>query len=356
MFVLRELLQKLVSIPGPCGFEHEVARYLFDRLKGSADDAWVDGLGNVLIKRVGAHPGPTLMLSAHADEVGFIVKKIEPNGLLRFEKVGGHDDRVLLSEHVTVTTQEGKRYEGVIGCISCHMLRFDDPHLVRKHSDMYIDVGARDAEGVRRMGIQVADPITWATPYREFGEGRAMGHAFDDRAGCAVLAKCLEEIDFSKVHGTVYGVFSTQEELGLRGARVASQQITADVAIAIDTTAVSDTFEGMMDHTLALGAGVGIKAMDHSLMASVAVRRQLTELAVQHGIPHQIEVFCGIGTDAGEMHKEKAGVPTCTLSIPSRYAHCPYEVIDLGDLQATHDLLTRFILSMRSREEFSFLR
>ena len=111
--------------------------------------------------------------------------------------------------------------------------------------------------------------------------------------------------NFSQVHGTVYGVFSVQEELGLRGARVASQQIAADVALAIDTTAVSDTFEQMMDGTLALGAGVGIKAMDHSLLASVAVRRKLTALAKAHNIPHQIEVFCGIGTDAGEMHKER---------------------------------------------------
>ncbi len=352
---MQELLRELVSIPGTCGFEHEVARYLYNRLKDQADAIHVDGLGNVIVRRDGGHPGPTLMLSAHADEVGFIVKKIEKNGLLRFEKVGGHDDRTILNEHVIVRTQDGVLREGVIGCISCHMLRFDNPQLVRKHSEMYIDVGAKDAEGVRRLGIQVADPITWATPYRPFGENRAMGHGFDDRAGCAVLCKCLESLDFSQVHGTVYGVFSVQEELGLRGARVASQQIAADVALAIDTTAVSDTFEQMMDGTLALGAGVGIKAMDHSLLASVAVRRKLTALAKAHNIPHQIEVFCGIGTDAGEMHKEKAGVPTCTLSIPSRYAHCPYEVIDLSDLQATYDLLAQFILSMRSKEEFAFL-
>lgn len=348
---MQELLRTLVSIPGACGFEHEVIRYLYNRLKAKADEIWVDGLGNLIARKDGAMPGPTLMLSAHADEVGFIVKKIEPNGLIRFEKVGGHDDRTILNEHVIITTQDGRQRDGVIGCISCHMLRFDDPKFVRKHSDMYIDVGAKDAQGVARMGIQVADPITWATPYREFGEERAMGHGFDDRAGCAVLASCLETLDFSKVRGTVYFVFSTQEELGLRGARVASQQITADVAIAVDTTAVSDTFEQMMDGTLSLGGGVGIKAMDHSLLASVHVRRKLTALAKESGIPHQIEVFCGIGTDAGEMHKEKAGVPTCTLSIPSRSAHCPYEIIDLGDLKATRALLDRFILSMEDKGE-----
>lgn len=355
MFLLRDLLKELVSIHGPCGFEHEVARYLYNRLKDVTDEIWVDGLGNVIAKKSGSHPGPTLMLSAHADEVGFIVKKIEPNGLIRFEKVGGHDDRTILNERVLVRTQDGTLRPGVIGCISCHMMRFDNAQLVRKHSEMYIDVGARDAEGVARLGIQIADPITWATPYEEFGENRAMGHGFDDRAGCAVLCKCLEDIDFTKVHGTVYFVFSTQEELGLRGARVASQQIAADVAIAVDTTAASDTFESMMDNTLCLGKGVGIKVMDFSLLASVHVRRKLQHLAQAQNIPHQLEIFCGIGTDAGEMHKEKSGVPTSVLSIPSRYAHCPVEVIDLGDLAAAKDLLSAFILAMRTKEEFSFL-
>ena len=352
---MRSLLKDLVSISGPCGFEHEVARYLVNRLKGAADEIWVDGLGNVIAKKAGAHPGPTLMLSAHADEVGFIVKKIEANGLIRFEKIGGHDDRTILNERVVIRTQDGTLRQGVIGCISAHMMRFDNTQLVRKHSEMYIDVGAKDAAGVARLGIQVADPITWQTPYEEFGESRAMGHGFDDRAGCAVLAKCLEDIDFSQVHGTVYFVFSTQEELGLRGARVASQQITADVAIAVDTTAASDTFEAMMDNTTRLGDGVSIKAMDFSLLASLSVRRKLTRLAEENNIPHQIEIFGGIGTDAGEMHKEKAGVPTCVLSIPSRYAHCPVEVIDLGDLTATKDLLTAFILSMRDKAEYAFL-
>ncbi len=352
---MRRILEELLAQSGACGFEHDIARYLHGRLKERADEIWVDGIGDVIAVKRGAQPGPTLMLSAHADEVGFIVKKIEPNGLLRFEKIGGHDDRTILNEAVLVRTQDGEKRYGVIGCISCHMLRFDDPKKVRGYAEMYIDVGAKDAQGVRRLGISVGDPVTWATPYREFGEGRAVGHGFDDRAGCAVLVKTLEETDFSKVRGTVYFVFSVQEELGLRGARVASQQIAADVAIAVDTTAVSDTFEGMMDGTLALGAGVGIKVMDHSSVSSVPVRRKLEALAREAGIPYQMEVFLGIGTDAGEMYKEKAGVPVCTLSIPSRYAHCPHEVIDLGDLAATQKLLERFILTMEDKAEFAFI-
>ena len=131
---MRNILRELVSIPGPCGFEHEIARYLYNRLKDKADEIWVDGLGNVIAKKAGSHPGPTLMLSAHADEVGFIVKKIEANGLIRFEKVGGHDDRTILNERVVIRTQDGTLRHGVIGTISAHMMRFDNTQLVRKHS------------------------------------------------------------------------------------------------------------------------------------------------------------------------------------------------------------------------------
>ncbi len=131
-----------------------------------------------------------------------------------------------------------------------------------------------------------------------------MGHAFDDRAGCALLLATLEELDFSQLCGKVYFVFSTQEEVGLRGARVASQQIGADVALAVDTTPASDTPEPVNDGTVRLGGGPAIKAMDHSLIANVAVRRHLVALAKQLGLPYQIEIFPGIGTDGGDAQRK----------------------------------------------------
>lgn len=350
---MKELLRELTALPGTCGFESDVAKYLYKRVKKTADEAYIDGLGNLIAMKQGGRPGPTLMLSAHIDEVGFMVKKIEPSGLLRFEKLGGHDDRVVLSEHVVVNTEQGPRH-GVVGTISCHMLKYDDRTVVRPYTKLYIDVGATDAAGVERLGIQVGDSITWATPLQDFGENRVMGHAFDDRAGCALLVKALEEVDFSQVNGKVFFVFSAQEEVGLRGARVASQQIAADVALAVDTTPASDTPEPVNEGTIRLGGGPGIKAMDHSLVANVKVRRKLSELAKQLDIPYQIEVFPGIGTDAGEMHKEKAGVPTGVISIPSRYAHCPHEVIDWGDMEQCKDLLKAFILAQSDPEEFWF--
>lgn len=352
---MESVLRELTSIVGPSGFEHEVVHYITERVRPWADECTVDGIGNIVVKKQGANAGPCLLVSTHMDEVGFIVKKIEENGLIRFEKLGGHDNRILLAQRVNIRTRQGG-VPGVIGTISCHMMKFDDANRVRKHSEMYIDVGAADKAEVRELGIELGDPVSWATDVQKLGKYRLVGKGFDDRAGCAVLLKALEETDFSKVHGTIYAVFSVQEEVGLRGAKVAGQHIDADVALAIDTTAVSDTPEEMMDDTLELGKGPGIKVMDFSLIASASVRNRLIKVAENHSIPYQLEIFPGIGTDAGALNLSKNGVPSGVISIPSRYAHSPVEVIDLRDLDNCVELLKGFITELRDSKDFSFLR
>ena len=351
---MKELLRTLVDLPGPCGFEQPVIRFLYERLKDTADECYVNGLGDLIAVRKGAFDGPVLVVSAHTDEVGFIVKKIEPSGLLRFEKLGGHDDRILLSQQVLVNSSNGQ-HPGVIGTISAHMVKFDDPKRLRGYRELYVDVGAADADEVRGMGIKVGDCITYDQPMREAGPHRVYGHAFDDRAGCAMLVRALETVDFSMVHGTLIGVFSVQEEVGLRGAHAAASALKPDVALAVDTTAVSDTPEAMMDRTLALGAGAGIKIMDSSLIASKSVWSFLEKLAEEKGIPYQTEIFTGIGTDAGAYHMDSGGVPTGVISVPSRYAHSCVEMMDLDDFEASYKLLEAFILEMRDKTQFSFI-
>ena len=351
---MEKLLKDLVSLTGPCGFEMDPARYILERLKDKVDECFIDGLGNVIVLKRGKQPGPNLVVSAHMDEVGFIVKKIEKNGLIRFEKLGGNDDRILLAQQVKIKTNTGI-IKGIIGTISAHMAKYDDAQKVRKHSELYIDIGACSSEEVEELGVEIGDPIAWATEFERLGKYRAVGKGFDDRAGCAVLIKALEEIDFSLVHGNVYGVFSVQEEVGLRGARTAAQNIPADLALAVDTTPASDTFEGMMDQAIALGKGPAVKILDFSLIASPAIRKGLVEAAKKNAIPYQLEVFPGIGTDAGELHLSNKGIPTGAISIPSRYTHSPVELIDLRDLEHAKELLKHFILAMRDKKDFSFI-
>lgn len=351
---MEKLIQELIALPGACGQEHAVIRYLYERLKDQTDECRINGLGDLIIVKKGAFEGPVLAVSAHTDEVGFIVKKIENSGLIRFEKLGGHDDRILLSQKVIVWGKNGP-CPGVIGTISAHMQKFDNPALVRNHREMYIDIGAADADEVREMGVCIGDQITWDTVFTRCGKYRAYGHAFDDRCGCAVLVKAIENTDFSKVHGTLIGIFSTQEEVGLRGAASAATAIRPDVALAVDTTAVSDTPEAMMDNTLALGKGAGIKIMDFSLLASRAVWQFMRQTAEENDIPYQMEIFTGIGTDAGALHQGYDGVPSGVISIPSRYAHSSVEMIDMRDFENCEKLLEAFLLNMKDRKQFSFL-
>lgn len=353
---MQQFLKELTSISGPCGHEHDVAKFIVNSVKDWADHWTVDGLGNVIVTVEGKKPGLKVAVSAHMDELGFIVKKIEDNGLIKFEKLGGHDDRLLLARKVLIKTQENGLKYGVIGTISAHMVKFDDPTLVRNHRQLYIDAGVDSAKEVRALGIEVGDYITYETEMQPFGNQRLIGKSFDDRAGCAVLYQALKDINRDKLEGTVYGIFSVQEEVGLRGAKTAAYQLNPDVSLAVDTTAVSDTPEEMMDNSLALGKGPGIKVMDFSLIASVHVRRKLEEVAKQLGIPYQLEVFPGIGTDAGEMHLSKEGVPSGVLSIPSRYAHSAVEVIDLEDLKHTKCLLQGFLESSKTKDDFNFLK
>lgn len=347
-------LKRLTELQGPSGFEQPVTSYIRERTTPFCNEVKVDAIGNVIVRLKGNKPGPRVLVTAHMDEVGFIVKKIENNGLLRFEKLGGHDDRILLAQKVKVRSKNGPKL-GIVGTISAHYQKFDDSKKVRDYRQLYVDVGASSLSDVEDMGIEVGDPITWDSQVEYLGDeqnGRIVGKGFDDRAGCAVLIQLLEDLHGKDFSGEVIALFAVQEEVGLRGAKVALASIEFDVVIAIDTTAVSDTPEDVMDNTLHLGSGVGIKIMDSSLITHPAVKNMLVELARAGGIKHQLEIFTGIGTDAGAVTLANKGIPTGVLSIPSRNAHSPVEVIDLKDLEATRELLIAFV--KKDSKDFTF--
>ncbi|AGX04986.1 MULTISPECIES: M42 family metallopeptidase [Bacillus] len=351
-----EILKKLTSLSGPCGYEHSVSYFLKEYLEDKTDSVTIDPIGNVIARKKGDKPGPTIVLTAHIDEVGFIVKKIEQNGLLRFEKLGGNDDRIMLAQPVRVMGSKGE-VSGVIGTISAHYAKFDDPGKVRKHTQMYIDIGASTPEEAAEMGVGIGTPVTWGTEFQVFGpekKQRVRSKALDDRAGCAVLLESLEEVKDGSFAGELIFLFAVQEEVGLRGAKTASEHLQADAAIAVDTTAVSDTPEETMDGSLGLGRGTGIKVMDFSLIVHKTVKDLLVRLAEENKIPYQLEVFPGIGTDGGAVNYANKGIPTGVLSIPSRYAHSPVEVADIGDLIATKDLVTAFIRNLTEDQTFPF--
>jgi putative aminopeptidase FrvX len=355
--MMKELLKELTSLIGPPGFEEDVIHYIYKKVKPYADEVRMDDLGNVTATKKGKGKAPSLLISAHMDETGFIVKKIEKNGFIRFEKDGGHDDRILLAQKVRLRTENGYM-NGIIGTMSAHFVKFDDPSKVRKHSQLYIDVGASTDKEVREMGIEVGTPVGWGSELDIIGaaEGKHMlvGKSFDDRAGCAVLIHLLRELESVDLQGDLHLVFSVQEEVGLRGAQVAAYHTKPNIALAIDTTAVSDTLEDVMDRSLFLGKGPGIKVMDFSLVAHPWVRKRLIKVAQEKNIPYQLEVFPGIGTDGGALATSLGGIPTGVISIPTRYAHSPVEVMDPQDFQLTYELTKQFVLSLDENTVVSF--
>ncbi|PYE54866.1 M42 family metallopeptidase [Deinococcus yavapaiensis] len=336
-------LQALVELTGPSGSEEDVVKYLAKEALDLADTVEVDAFGNVhAVKRAEREDARTLLIAAHTDEIGFRVKTIEPSGFLRLEKVGGSDDRILPAQRVWIRTREGKLL-GVIGTKSAHLLTDADRVRVTPYTELYVDVGAESSEAVRAMGIRVGDPVGFQGELAELGRGtgRYTAHALDDRAGCAVLLALLERYRDTPPPVTLVVAFTTQEEVGLRGAQNVARRHRPDVALALDMTAVDDTPEVKTKH-LRLGQGPAVKVMDMSTLSHPAVRRGL-DLAADHlKLPVQHELLKGIGTDAGALQYAGAGTPAGAVSVGNRYTHSPVEVLDLADLQGALDLLHAF--------------
>jgi len=347
-----DYLRELVALSGPSGAEEDVIRTIARHVRPLVDTLELDAFGNLIAVRQGATPAaPRCAIAAHMDEIGFLVRAIEDNGYLRFEKVGGTDNRVLLAQRVWVRPSAGHgRLLGVIGTKSAHFLKDADRTSVPPHTDQYIDIGARDRADVARMGVRVGDPVGFTGELAELGleSGRYTAHALDDRVGCAVLLAVLDELRGDPLPVTVVALFTVQEEVGLRGAQAAIKGRDADVGLAVDTTALDDTPETATYH-LRLGAGPAIKAMDASTLPHPAVRRALLAAAERAGVPAQHELLTGIGTDAGALQfggRGGGGLPVGTLSIGTRYTHSPVEVLDERDLDGAARLLRYFLLAL----------
>ncbi|MCL4425004.1 MAG: M42 family metallopeptidase [Firmicutes bacterium] len=349
-------LAELTAIDGVSGFEGPVVRYLQEAFAPLADDTEIDALGNLLVRK-GSGEGPVLMLAAHSDEIGCIVKSIEKDGFLRFEKLGGTTDPLLLGRRVRV-----KGVPGVIGAKAGHLQTEKERTQVTKASELYIDVGARSEAEVREMGINIGDPVAYDSPLRVLGAGNLVsGKALDDRLGCLILLELFRRVKREEIAGTVYAAITVQEEVGLRGATVAAYRLNPHLALAIDTMPAGDTPDVNFYRELPVGIGRGPTfqvmsgggARGHLLHP--AVKSLLTETAEREGIPHQLTTFTGGTTDASAIHLSREGIPTGVIAIPRRYSHSPIEMADLNDALATLRLLEAVVRDLGSGRSLSFI-
>ncbi|MEW5934112.1 MAG: M42 family metallopeptidase [Bacillota bacterium] len=336
-----ELLGQLSEAAGVSGWEGEVRGIIRGQLEKMGVCYRTDHLGNIIAYRGpdDEHAGLRVMLAAHMDEVGLVVSGIDKSGLLRFRKVGGIDDRVLVSKRVLV----GKsRVPGVIGAKPIHLQQPKEQENPFRAEELFVDIGARNKEEAEKVA-KVGDPIVFATRFTRLGERRARGKAFDDRAGCLVLLGALRE----KYRVPVYGVFTVQEEVGSRGAQVAAYAIEPRLGLALEGTVCSDT-PGSEEHLQAtrMGAGPAISVMDADTIHNRRVIERLVEVARKAGIPYQLRRTTSGGNDAGRIHLARSGAAAGGLSVPCRYIHSPASVLDLEDLVNTRRLLVEFLHSL----------
>lgn len=345
-----ELLKTLSEAHAVTGCEDDLREIIAARLAPLATSSRTDALGNLIVELPTTAPddAPLLMLDAHMDEIGLIVSFIEPNGYLRFATIGGWDERVLPSHAVDVRTYDGQIMRGVIGTPPPHILKPEERSKPFTVESLFIDIGARNAEEVATRGVAVGDSVTISYPFHRLTPDVVMGKALDNRAGCTVLISVLERLlsggQPADLPVRLVAVFSTREEIGGFGARVASYDIRPDIALVLEGTVAADC-PGVPAARMPSrqGNGPAITHIDRSAISPRRLVKFVEQLADDNGIAHQQKTPIFGGTNAGPIHTAHAGVPVMVLSVPCRYIHSAHATLRVDDLRQTIDLATLFV-------------
>lgn len=333
-----EFLKRLSEVAGVPGREEAVRQIVLRELRPLADGTETDILGNVIAFKKGKG-GPKVMLAAHMDEIGFLVTHVdEKTGFLRIDPLGGFDPRVLMAKRVVVHAESGDLV-GVIGSKPVHVLSEEERKQPLEIKDLFIDVGLSGEKVKKR--VQVGDFVTLRQDFVEMGD-LVSGKALDDRVGVYAMIEAFRRVQKHKAD--IYAVATTQEEVGVRGARVSSFGVSPDIGIALDVTVASDVPGAQeSEYVTKLGKGVAIKIKDSLSISNPKLVRRLRQAAEKRKIPYQLEILPRGGTDAGAMQLTKEGVAAVTISIPTRYLHSVVECAHKKDIQATIDLLVAFL-------------
>ena len=329
------LLKKICTTPGAPGFEKQIRELVIEQVKPYVDEIEIDNMGNVYaIKRGKA--SKKIMIGAHMDEIGFIVTHIDDNGFIRFHTLGGFDPKTLTAQRVLV---HGKKdVIGVMASKPIHVMTADERNKVAKLSDYFIDTGL-SAEEVKKM-ITIGDAITREREFIEMGNC-VNGKSLDNRLAVYILIELLRELKDEEVPYDIYGVFTVQEEVGIRGANVSAMRINPDFGFGLDTTIAFD-LPGAAAHEMItkLGEGTAIKLMDASTICDYRMVDFMKKTADKHSIKWQPEILTAGGTDtAGIQRMTEGGSIAGAVSIPTRHLHQVIEMANKDDIRASIDLL-----------------
>lgn len=337
---METLIRKLCALPGVSSWEDRVRDFLRQAAEPYADELRTDALGNLIVTKKGRAAAPgKLLLSAHMDEVGLMVRRITDEGYLKFDTVGDIDRRVLIGKSMLVGE---KAIPGVIGLKAYHLVSRDEEENVPKLDQFYIDIGAKDKAAAEAL-VSLGDAAVFQGAPEGFGDGLLKARALGGRIGCAVLLSLLRE----ELPMDCTFVFTAQEEVGTRGAFGAAFSVTPEIALVVDGAPAAD-LAGVPEHeqVCALGKGAVLRTMDKGAIHDRALFERLRALADANGIPWQLKGASTGGNDSAAYQRVKTGVRTAVVSAPVRYLHAPSGVASLSDMEAVLALVRAFIADL----------
>jgi putative aminopeptidase FrvX len=341
------LLQSLADAPGPSGYEEEVRAIMVRELKPFATQISYDGLGSVIAQH-GAK-GPRIMLDAHMDELGGIVRRITPDGFLSMQMVGGWLDQALLGQRWVILSSKGTVH-AVTGIRDIHVLPPEDRSKVFPRNDIFLDVGAKNAAEVAALGIGPGDAVAPDSPFAVLnGTQRYLGKAWDDRVGCAVVVEVMRRLAAEGHPNILIVAATTQEETGIRGAHTAAEVVHPDIGIAIEGGVAGDVPGAHPEETQArLGGGPGVFLYDFSEQPNRRLISLIKETGQAEKIPFQIDLVSGYGDDSAAIQASNGGVPVVNIVVPVRYTHAHNGVMDRYDFDRTVDFVVALIKRLDS--------
>ena len=335
------LLAELADAPGPSGYEEAVRVVMVRELAPMADKISYDGVGSVIAQQ--GSTGPKVMLDAHMDELGGMVRRVTPTGFLSMQMLGGWLDQALPDQRWVIIGRKGPVH-AVTGIRDIHVVPAEERTKVFPRDSLYLDVGARTAAEVEALGIGPGDPVVPDSPFVALPGGRYLGKAWDDRVGCAVVIEAFRRLKASGHPNQLIVAATVQEEIGLRGARTAADVIKPDVGIAIEGGITGDSPGRSPEETQAtLGAGPGLFLYDSSTLPNRRFVALVGAVAAAKGIPLQRDLVQGYGDDSAAIQATAGGVPTINLVVPARYTHAHNGIIDRADFDRMVDLVVALI-------------
>jgi putative aminopeptidase FrvX len=336
-----ELLRKLADAPGPPGFEEPVRKLIVDSIKPYAASIRYDGMGSILATQ--GSEGPRIMVDAHMDELGGVVRRITPRGFLTMQMLGGWLDQALVDQRWTIIGSKGPVH-AVTGIRDAHVVPTEERGRVFPRDSLFLDVGAQSEKEVRDMGIEPGSPVVPDAPFTIMnGTGNYLGKGWDDRVGCGVIIEAMRRMATLPHRSQIIWAITTQEEVGLRGAHTAVEVAKPDIGIALEAGVTGDVNGRPEESQEKLGAGPGMFIYNNSELANRKFTDFVKETAASKKLPLQFDFVQGYGDDSAEIQKANGGTPVVCLLVPVRYTHAHNGIMNRRDFDQTVDLLVEML-------------